>query len=443
MKTPYKILIAGAGFAGAITGRQLLKHSDAEVIMLDRSAHIEDSVSGTGLNLNPNGMSALQSLDPKLANAMRSVGLPRSTMKAETMQGTKLYEEAIHDQNGNGLALNNGLRIRWADAYAAVRSGLPILYNQEVLGYESDEALGGKMSVNVHDSITGKTHQIDGIDFIIGADGRYSNIRNQISPAETTFIGVCNFRLLVPDTSGELFEDMELIYNLKPARLENEAGATSDFQYAANTLPRIGIMKMPATENREQMLYLFGNFGIKDDVPEIAKTKEGLLALFTPRDSGLSPKGQYILQILEQNHDRLHWARMQHTPPIFGNNRDNVMLLGDAAHAIVPTLGQGATLAIEDACVASEILLNAIQRGHLGLACTRQFEQARLDRRRFVSDVSIEASLHLMKQEGYSASDLMSNDIACWQDEGQGFRRKMRRVWRGGPVISHDYSMKG
>lgn len=33
-----------------------------------------------------------------------------------------------------------------------------------------------------------------------------------------------------------------------------------------------------------------------------------------------------------------------------------VLLLGDAAHAMVPTLGQGATQAIEDALIAAHIL---------------------------------------------------------------------------------------
>jgi salicylate hydroxylase len=429
----YKIVIAGAGFAGGILGRQLQKYTDAEVLMFDKSTNIKDSDTGTGLNLNPNGMSALRSLDPELERDFRSYGLPRSRMKAETMSGKPLYDEAIFDEKGDGLALNTGLRIRWADAYTAVRQGLPIQYSHHVVDYAVDTKKDhGAVSIHVENHLTGEKISVENVDLLVGADGRYSKVREKMSRPETTFIGVTNFRLLVPDTSGDLFEDMELIYNVTSKKSGQPRKLEKEFQYAAQGLPRIGIMKMPETPNRPQMIYIFGNFGIKDAIPDASKTKEGLLALYDSADGTLSAKGKYILDTLDKNVHQLHWARMQHTNPLLGKPLDNVLLLGDAAHAIVPT--------IEDAAVASDVLIRKIQNGTLGPRALREIETARLSRRIYVSDVSLEASEHLLPQR-VSQTEVMRREVKAWQDESAGFRRKLRHVWRGGPVVHQDFDM--
>ena len=41
----------------------------------------------------------------------------------------------------------------------------------------------------------------------------------------------------------------------------------------------------------------------------------------------------------------------------------NVLYLGDAAHGMVPTLGQGATQAIEDAAIAATLIAQRHGRG--------------------------------------------------------------------------------
>ncbi len=51
-----------------------------------------------------------------------------------------------------------------------------------------------------------------------------------------------------------------------------------------------------------------------------------------------------------------HWARMQEHDALYRAADCNVLYLGDAAHGMVPTLGQGATQAIEDAAVAATLI---------------------------------------------------------------------------------------
>ena len=50
---------------------------------------------------------------------------------------------------------------------------------------------------------------------------------------------------------------------------------------------------------------------------------------------------------------------MQDLEPLFADPTGHVLFLGDAAHGMVPTLGQGATQAIEDACLAGSTARSA------------------------------------------------------------------------------------
>lgn len=47
MRSGYNILIAGAGFAGAILGRHLLKYTNANVMIFDKGTSLEDTNAGT------------------------------------------------------------------------------------------------------------------------------------------------------------------------------------------------------------------------------------------------------------------------------------------------------------------------------------------------------------------------------------------------------------
>jgi salicylate hydroxylase len=71
----------------------------------------------------------------------------------------------------------------------------------------------------------------------------------------------------------------------------------------------------------------------------------------------------------------------------------NVLYLGDAAHGMVPTLGQGATQAIEDAANAAALIARRYQAGQHDVDdWLSEIEAARQDRMRFVMEFSLEAT---------------------------------------------------
>jgi 2-polyprenyl-6-methoxyphenol hydroxylase-like FAD-dependent oxidoreductase len=69
-------------------------------------------------------------------------------------------------------------------------------------------------------------------------------------------------------------------------------------------------------------------------------------------------------------------SRIYDAPALRGWWKGNVALLGDAAHAMTPNLGQGACLAIEDAWT----LGSAIGRTHAPNLAFAEYERARIDR---------------------------------------------------------------
>ena len=59
---------------------------------------------------------------------------------------------------------------------------------------------------------------------------------------------------------------------------------------------------------------------------------------------------------MEAQFEGIHWARMQDAPALRHAAGGRALFLGDAAQAMIPTLGQGATMAMEDGVLAAAVL---------------------------------------------------------------------------------------
>ena len=93
-----RVVIAGAGFSGAILARQLMRKGGIEVVCYEKMAqksvrkHWTQPVTGAGLNINPNALATLKQVDPELEKALRGIGLPRESVRASTVTGRKAFE---------------------------------------------------------------------------------------------------------------------------------------------------------------------------------------------------------------------------------------------------------------------------------------------------------------------------------------------------------------
>jgi salicylate hydroxylase len=109
----------------------------------------------------------------------------------------------------------------------------------------------------------------------------------------------------------------------------------------------------------------------------------------------------------------IHWARSATVPLLRHDPSGRALFLGDAAQAMVPTLGQGATQAVECGVVAGMVL----RRG----GDVRQIAALRDPRVAFVRDFSLEASDTLV-----SGADVVAGTRAKASPE---FLAKLRRIY--------------
>ena len=70
---PLRIVICGAGVAGAIVAHLLADEPNAEVICLERASPDDHSDAGTGLNVGPNALKTLAAYAPALTERLLAV----------------------------------------------------------------------------------------------------------------------------------------------------------------------------------------------------------------------------------------------------------------------------------------------------------------------------------------------------------------------------------
>ena len=360
-----RIVIIGAGVAGCVMARRLSLLDGAEVTCLERVTRDDHSEAGTGLNVGPNAVKALTSVDPELADNITRASYVWRNWRISLTDGTVLFDLPLAD-----VADGPGWRIRWSELYRVLReaAGASVHYGCEITSIGRDAADPRKTSVAWTQD--GKTSRLDGIDLLIAADGRYSGTRCVISgEPRSKLTGVAISRVLVPDTSNGLIDDYEQWFN-GPNRLLS--------------------FRVPPDH-----IYIAGAFPIPPEA-EIApaqKMPDALRAAYTPRSAPPSAQARWLIDSICENVADTHWARMQEHELLYRASDANVLYLGDAAHGMVPTLGQGATQAIEDAANAAALITKRYNQGKRDIeSWLSEIEVLRKDRMRFVMEFSLAAT---------------------------------------------------
>lgn len=366
-----RVAICGAGVAGAILTHLLRDEPGVEVVCLERVGPDDHFHAGTGLNVGPNALKVLQQADPELAAQLRAAGVsyPWSHWETTLTDGTALMDLPL-----SRVADNDGIRIRWSELYRQLRA--PVLdrirFNQEVLdvGHE-----GERIGIRYRDRDSADVQSLNDVDLLIAGDGRYSMVREHfLGRPEPTHLGVVIYRLLVPDTAKGLIDDYAQWFN--------------------------GPNRLLAFRNPGDVIYIAGSFPIEPGaaIEDDAKSAEALRTLYTPVDGQPSASASFLIESICEYVDDIHWARIQEVPPAFIDPSGRVLLAGDAAHAMVPTLGQGATMAVEDACLYADRIRSSLRAARqagatvdVPAAC-RAIAAEREPRVRFVMDFSREAS---------------------------------------------------
>nr|WP_314629911.1 NAD(P)/FAD-dependent oxidoreductase [uncultured Noviherbaspirillum sp.] len=360
---PLRIVIVGAGVAGCIVARTLAQCPGVDVTCLERVSRDDHSEAGTGLNIGPNAIKLLRAHDPALADAVAAASLPWKSWRTSLTDGTELFTLPLSE-----VADNDGVRIRWSELYRVLREGAgdAVRYGVTVSGIAREA--DGRCTLSY--TAGGETTTLHDIDLLIGADGRYSDTRRALSGAPSMRqVGVAIFRLLVPDTSGGLIDDYEQWFN--------------------------GPNRLLAFRVPPGHIYMAGTFPLNAgaEIGDADKSADALRRYYTPADAAPGAQCAWLVDTLCANVGAIHWARLQETEAGYRDGDAPLLYLGDAAHGMVPTLGQGATQAIEDGCVAAGLIASRLVAGSVDVAEWLQaFDTARSERIRFVMDFSLEAS---------------------------------------------------
>lgn len=328
--------IIGAGIAG-LTTAIALRQLGLQFTLFEAAPVIKPL--GAGLALAANAVKAFQKL-----------GIADSIIQA----GRLLDAFVIKDQQGRTITRTDSKAISrkyGTDNFTIHRAAL----HQELLKHAKDIPLmTGKRAIQVDQTALGITLTFDDgttyqTDYLIVSDGIHSLIRQQLLPGSTPrYAGYTCWRAVIDSTGLALSEATETW---------GEQG-------------RFGLV--PLTNNQ---LYWFACMN--------APANDARMRQFTTNDL-LNVFGNYhapIPEVLARTNDRnMLWNDIIDLKPLSHYAFDNIVLLGDAAHATTPNMGQGACQAIEDAVV----LADELRKGGSVPDAFKRFEQRRLKRTHYI-----------------------------------------------------------
>jgi 2-polyprenyl-6-methoxyphenol hydroxylase-like FAD-dependent oxidoreductase len=311
MATTPHILIVGGGIAGLTTAIALRQRGFAPELV-ERSGSWR--ALGAGIVLQPNAMRVLRGLN--VGTDIETAGATLRRFKYFDQGGDRLCEiDLVKLWSGvsSGVGIGRGelqkALVRAADG-ARCRLGVDVT---------SVHQRDGFVSVGFSDG-TRAEHEL-----VIGADGIGSTVRARaVSNAKPRYCGQMAWRSLAP-VRAEVEDEVQfwLGDGCFFASYSVGGGHTYGSGYVAEPNP-------------------------------LRESIEGRLARLRERFASFARPVRTFIQTLERD-DQIHCSAVEELHlPEWRSGR--VLLIGDAAHASSPMMGQGGCMAIEDAAVLAELL---------------------------------------------------------------------------------------
>lgn len=335
MNKAKKIAIVGGGIGG-LTLAIALQQKGFSPVVYERTPELKSV--GAGLGLAGNAVKAFSELDLNAAVLKAGKILKRVAIKDER---GRVLTETDSEKMSEKYGMVNNFTVHRADLHEVLLNQLTdksLVLDKQCVDFE-------QYNRGVQLFFQDGTHEY--VDYVIACDGINSVFRKKLLPkAKPRYAGYTCWRAVIDDV---------------PAGID-----MSETSETWGPGSRFGIV--PLTHNR---IYWFATIN--------SKANNSKLKAYTTSDLSQHFKDFHhpIPQLIEQTkNEQLIWSDINDLEPIkkFAFNR--IVLMGDAAHATTPNMGQGACITIEDAVV----LANCMEDYAKLEESFRQFEKKRIGR---------------------------------------------------------------
>ncbi len=317
-KQQRKALIIGCGIGGPALAL-FLKRAGIEAEIYEA----REKPEGFALSLSCNGVAVLQEL-----------GLDRAAFAEGSAVTQWMMWNGKGKHLGGGVLAGGGLKSVFIKRIPlgtiiideAERQGIKIAWGKRLQNIEV--ANDGGVVATFQDSTTARG------DLLIGCDGVHSRTRQVIDPA---FKGAVFTRLM---NSGGYTSSVKR--SSPPETIHFVFGKRATFGYHVTQTGYIyWFVNWPRAEEPARGAFV----ALTDD-----ERKQQMLEMF--RDD--QPFIREIIQVADETFPYFPSYALPEQPASW--HRGPVVLLGDAAHAISPSSGQGASMALEDAAILAKCL---------------------------------------------------------------------------------------
>ncbi|MBF7020421.1 FAD-dependent monooxygenase [Staphylococcus sp. 18_1_E_LY] len=303
-----KIAIIGAGIGG-LTAAALLQEQGHEVEIYERNETVKEV--GAGIGIGGNVLAKLAGHD--LAKGIKNAGQLINAMEVLDDKGKTLSTASLKENTIN-LTLRRQTLLDVIKSYVEPSS---IFTNHNVTHVENNSD-----KVEVHF----EQQESKSYDLCIGADGLHSRVRASVEPeSKPIYQGYTVFRGLVKDV------------HLKEPHVAKEYWTKKG---------RVGIVPLI---NNEAYWFISVNANEQDE-----KYKSYAKPHLQAKYNHLPNEVRTVLDKQEETGILLH--DIYDLKPLKTFVYERTLLLGDAAHATTPNLGQGAGQAMEDAIVLANCI---------------------------------------------------------------------------------------
>ncbi|KAL5529229.1 hypothetical protein ACEPAG_5213 [Sanghuangporus baumii] len=337
-KRARKAVIVGGGPVGCLASLSLAKMGwEVEVYegrpdMRLPSSKASASLRSINLAISARGISAIQTIDLGVASRFLESTIPMKGRMIHDVSGKQ--QSQLYDRDGQCInAIDRGLLNEGLLGEVLAHPDIRVFFEHKLTTADFDSRV-----LTFHDSAGNKDVQVN-FDFCVGADGSYSNVRRQL------------MRCVRMDYQ-QTYIPHEYLELKMPAGKDAEGNPT--FSIDPNHLhiwPRHSFMLI-ALPNKDKS-FTCTLFAPTADFDRLSDPDQALAWFQSQFPDAISLIGEQAILEAFRNNPRSPLIAIKAAPYHY---KDRAVIIGDAAHAMVPFFGQGLNCGLEDVRVLDIIL---------------------------------------------------------------------------------------